>query len=47
MRQDVQEHFQSADEFLSESEHLISGGFYLVLSAGHTTPCFMLQRLFY
>jgi uncharacterized protein (UPF0332 family) len=28
MKQDVQEHFQSADEFLKESEYLITGGFY-------------------
>ena len=28
MKPEVQEHFQSAEEFLRESEHLISGGFY-------------------
>lgn len=28
MKPDIQEHFQSADEFLRESEHLLLGGFY-------------------
>jgi len=28
MTPDVEAHFQSADEFLRESEHLIAGGFY-------------------
>ena len=28
MKQDIQEHFQSADEFLRETEHLMIGGFY-------------------
>ncbi len=28
MKPDIQEHFQSADEFLRESEHLLKGGFY-------------------
>jgi uncharacterized protein (UPF0332 family) len=28
MKQDIQEHFQSADEFLKESEHLLHGGFF-------------------
>jgi len=28
MRKDVQKHFESAETFLRESEHLFSGGFY-------------------
>ena len=28
MKPDIREHFQSADEFLRESEHLVLGGFY-------------------
>jgi uncharacterized protein (UPF0332 family) len=28
MTPDIQEHFQSADEFLRESAHLMRGGFY-------------------